>query len=95
MTKSRSHKDDEDLRGIIRELRSQNKALKRRLRDLEKSKHIYKELKLSEEEMEELVEEKKSSCPECGEGNLVYVDLGIKHLMSCDMCKYRTKAKSK
>lgn len=95
MARSKSHKDDENLRGEIRELKAQNKALKKRLRQLEKNKHIWEEYLVEEEDRSERKQNKQDMCPECGDGTLVYVDLGIKHLFSCSVCTYRTKAKDK
>ena len=95
MARKRTHKTDEDLRGTIRELTAENKALRRKLRQLEKSKHLWNLYSLEAEDKEETIEIKEIVCPECKAGVLVYVDLGIKELMSCSNCKYRTKAKNK
>jgi ribosomal protein S27AE len=92
MARSKSHRDDEDLRGMLRQAKVEIKALKRRLRQLEKNKHIWEQYNLDSIDREEIEETKPTKCPECGDGTLIYVDLGIKHLMSCSNCKYRTKA---
>lgn len=88
MAKSRTHKDDEDLRGELREANKIIKALKKRLRQLERSKHMWEDNNLDDNEP--VVEEKRpDSCPHCKTGTLMSVDLGIKHLWTCDSCEYR------
>ncbi len=95
MARSKSYRNEEDLKGLLRQLKAENKSLKRRLRQLEKNKHIWEEYLLEDEDQEVKKDTKEQRCPECGEGILSYVDLGIKHLMCCNQCKYRTKAVDK
>jgi len=89
MTRSKSHRGDEDLKGMLREARSQIKALKRRLRQLEKNKHLWEENKLDDSEPEEFQEVKLSNCPDCKKGFLKNTDLNIKILITCTLCDYR------
>lgn len=88
MTRSKSSKPDEDLRGRLRELEKLNKALKRRLRSLEKNKHLWQENNLDEQELE-IPEAKEIKCKSCFSGTLIITDLGIKILHTCSNCGYR------
>lgn len=92
MARSKSHKDDEDIRGRIRELEKENRALRRRLRKLEKSKHVWEQYNLDADENtqpEGSQENKAVACPSCGSGTLLPVDLGVKWLFTCSSCLFR------
>lgn len=93
MTRSKTYKKDEDLLGQIRELTKLNKSLRKRLRQLEKNKHIYNDLKLDYDELITDEDKGKESlvikCPKCHIGHLQSTDLGIKLLTTCNSCLYR------
>lgn len=90
MAKSREGKDIEFYRGEVRRLKSENRNLKKRLKQLEKSRHIYKELKLNEdEEPEYLPDIEVTLCQSCYKGNLVSTDLAHGVLITCSSCEFR------
>lgn len=94
MAKSKSHKSDEELLGQIRELIKLNKSLRKRLRQLEKNKHIYNDLKLDYDELIEANNKQENirgpiKCPKCLIGHLNSTDLGIRMLIICNSCLYR------
>ena len=94
MAKSKTHKDDEELKGKMRDLEKQNKALRKRLRQLEKNKHIWEENNLDETDPSFVIKPIETAvCPQCSK-SLLSFDLGIKILWSCTNCSYR-KTQSK
>lgn len=92
MSKSRqkTHSETEHLRGQIKNLKSENRQLRKRLKELEKQSHFYEEI--ADEAIEEV--KVKNTCKACGEGVLQEVDLGIKVLVKCDSCDYKRTRKS-
>lgn len=91
MARTKSHKEDEDLKGIIRELRKENAALRRRLKKLERNRQIWEQYNLDADEMEiqEDIVPKETKCDACKEGTLMAIDLGLKYLTTCSNCKFR------
>lgn len=90
MAKSKSHKEDEDLKGIIREKDRIIKALQKHVRKLEKEKHMWEKTKDDDDYyVVEKEEVKGTSCPKCKKGSLAFTDLGIKILKSCVTCGFR------
>ena len=91
MARSKNHKEDEDLKGELRAVIKENKALRKRLRSLEKSKHIWQQYNLTADEMHNTVEKMKDEvkCQSCGVGVLLVTDLGIRTLHTCSTCLYR------
>lgn len=89
--KSKSHKEDEDFRGRIRELEKENRALRRRLKTLERNRRIWEQFNLDSDENLPKEEEFKltPSCPSCKHGTLMLLDLGIKQLWTCSSCTFR------
>ena len=94
MAKSRSHRDEEDLKGRLREIEKENKALRKRLRKLERSRHIWQQYNLDADEnhVPEEIKSEGPKCPSCEHGTLMLIDLGIKDLWSCSTCLYRKVA---
>jgi hypothetical protein len=92
--RSRSHKSDENLRGVIRELKKQVRDLQRQLRQYNRFDSLLAEaldnveeerIKESQEEVEDTVK-----CPKCKKGHISVIDLGrIYHV--CNSCSYRKK----
>lgn len=81
MARRRDKNEIEWYRGQIRELESENRRLKRQLREAQKSFEYVLE--------DDKTETKPAKCPECGKGNLQITDLKIKLLITCDLCNYR------
>lgn len=88
MAKSREGKDDEFYKGELRKLRAENRSLKKRLHQLERSKHVYEDSLLNEDDPNE-VQSQEPKCPDCFKGNLVNTDMGPGTLISCTNCIYR------
>lgn len=90
-TKNKSHSETDHLRGQIKKLKSENRALKRRNKQLEKKSHFFEEV------MDETVEEAdfKNACPECKSGQVI--EYNFVHLIveKCDKCDYQKKRKVK
>jgi hypothetical protein len=76
-------------------LEKENRCLRKRLKQLEKSSHIYEDLKLSEDIEEEVkVKPKKSSCTSCGEGEIkVIMDFEDKYIVACTDCHFKKSIK--
>lgn len=93
MAKSKSHKEDEDLKGIIREKDRIIKALQKHVRKLEKEKHMWERTKDDDDEYYVVEKEEvnhKITCPKCKTGSIVASDMGIKILKTCsDLCGWR------
>lgn len=85
MTRSRNHKSSEDYLGLIRQLKSENRQLKKRIKQLEKQ--FYTKIEKIEEENPKL-----ELCPSCGKGTLDCVVVAGRTFTRCDTCEYRTKA---
>lgn len=83
MTRSRTHKADEDLLGIIRQQKAEIRNLKKRIRRLEK------DLLVNEHEDDESDAIEYEMCDKCGKGVIQILDLGIKQYAVCPICKDR------
>ncbi len=86
MAKKRTHPEIEYFRGKIRELEALNKALKRRLRQLEKREHMLEDLRDVEDE-EPILADNTTWCIDCGKGTLGMIDLGMKQYTKCSHCQ--------
>lgn len=91
IVKTKSHKEDEDYRGRIRELEKENRSLRKRLKTLERNRRIWEQFNLDSDENLPKEEEFKPTpgCPKCTTGSLILLDLGIKRLWSCTSCGFR------
>lgn len=82
----------EHLRGIIRELKSENRNLRKQIGRSNKKVLQLEEHASDLEDLEPPHQEEevvaKVSCPKC-RGNLKTVDLGTRTLVNCEDCKYR------
>lgn len=91
MTRSKDHKDEENLRGQLREKDKIIRALKKHIRRLEKEKR--QDQREQEEREDDYVVEEPipllPTCPKCKRGAIAFTDLGIKILKSCVQCGYR------
>lgn len=93
--KRREKNSDEYYRGKVRELEKENRALRKRLKQLEKNHHIYEDLKLNDEPEEiEIRKPKKILCPSCNEGELfVAMSFDDKDIIGCTSCHYKKSIK--
>lgn len=96
MSKSKSKSEVEHLRGLVREMKSQLRNVKKRNKRSEKRIKGYQQLvDASQEEVnEEIFVEKKTRCPECN-AYVDIIDLQIKDLWMCDACGARGTFKKK
>lgn len=87
-------KDDDEVTRLqkqIRELKSTNRALLKRLKKVDRN---YEEAVEEDPELEErYVELSDPTCKDCGRGNIVVIELPSGMLRMCDVCKKRTKVK--
>ena len=86
-SKKKSHSEIEHLRGQVKKLRSENKQLKRRLKNFEKRPVI---------DLEDLVHdveiiEEMNQCPSCKKGILETHDFVHVLLEECNQCDYSKK----
>jgi len=95
MSNRRKKQDDEysRLRKEIRELKSVNRALRKRLKKVDRE---YKEPEADEHEklLEDHFEEftKQPSCSHCGKGEIVSISIAGRKFERCNTCTYRSKA---
>jgi cytochrome c-type biogenesis protein CcmH/NrfG len=91
MPKKRDKNSDEFYRGRIRELEKENRQLLKRVRQLEKTEHMFEEALLSDEEI--VIEEvpKKRMCKHCYKGTLKEYTVLDRVFEECDLCEYRKK----
>jgi hypothetical protein len=89
LARNKDKNEIEHLRGELREAMKENRALRRRLKTVEKDKNIWTQYSLDSDEPEVPVTILQPTCPQCKRGNLVLTDLGIKNLLSCALCGYR------
>jgi len=98
---ARKRKDDEEeiikLEKEIRELKSINRSLLRRLRKIDKGFHEF--VKESEDEKEEKQPEpatpRKQPCGSCGRYELTDVTIAGRYFKRCEGCGWRSKAEKK
>lgn len=88
-TKNKSGSETEHLRGVIKQLKSENNSLKRRLRQLEKREHFFEYEESSDSEE---ITKNNSTCENCGKGEYKYIDLGRVAYLVCPICSNRKKA---
>lgn len=99
MAKSKDHSEVEYLRSQIRNLKKENKHLKKEISRQNKKAHLYQDLeeKVASEMIEEEQEEElqiintKDKCPKCS-SELEVTDMGIRSLYMCE-CGYRKSKK--
>lgn len=100
MAKPKESKEQELFLGEIRRLKSENKSLRKRLRQLEKNAHIVKELKLNQEADEEAERDKflvnetpqLEICPNCARRGISDLIIYDRLFKVCCHCKHRSKA---
>jgi len=94
MTRKKSHSETEYLRGVVRELKSEIRNLKKQSGNKSKKLKVYENLVVENEiENETVAEEvfsvKKLRCPDCNSDQMDVVDLIIKDLWECEACGFR------
>jgi hypothetical protein len=80
----------EYLRGQIRGLTSENRHLKRRIKQLEKTEHWFESI-ASEDPQSVQVHEEIESCQACGKGKLELLDLKHIFITTCNNCQDRIR----
>ncbi len=85
MTRSKDHKNDEDLQGIIKSLKREIKSLNQEIA------RLHKLLGYSQNKTEKTrrVKESEDDCKLCGKGTIKVSDLGIRKIISCTVCAYK------
>jgi hypothetical protein len=89
-------KDDDEVTRLqkqIRELKSMNRALLKRLKKVDRNYEEETKEELDQELEERYVELSDPTCKDCGRGNIIIIDLPSGKLKMCDVCKKRTKTK--
>lgn len=90
--KKKDKNPDEYYRGKIRSLEKENRTLRKRLKQLETSRHIYEDLLLEpEEDVEEILKPtKKEYCPDCKEGTVIVImEFEDKTIHGCTHCHWK------
>lgn len=87
-TRRKNRSEVEFLNGQIRKLESENRQLKRRLRQLDKTQHFYDDLI---EAVAEDIKPKEAKCEKCKVGTLTLIDVKHAKFLVCDECKDRKK----
>ena len=87
-TKQRERSEVEHLRGKIRELESENRQLRKRLKRLDKQSHLYEDII---DAVAEEIEVPSNNCEKCKNGVLQTVDLKYARFVVCQTCKERKK----
>ncbi len=104
MPKKRDRSPDEWYRGKIRELEKENRALKRRIKELEKYDKnvdtVHEILKEHEGQLRKLAELEATNyqemCPDCFKGRMVKkITLRGRDYFECDTCQHRLNKPSK
>lgn len=97
MAKSRERSEVELLRAENKRLTKQVKELQRTLGRLQKRSHRVEELEEIFQDLEfdtvEKYSPKTNKCPECLEGSLEDIDLGVRKMTKCTKCTYRKSNK--
>ena len=98
MTKPKTKSEVEYLRGIVRELRSENKHLKKMVsRGNKELSRLETQVTESEDEDDQdtsiTVHDPKTACPVCGKGEMIKTDIGVKWLFTYSDCKHRRTEK--
>ncbi len=89
MAKSKHGKDDEYLRGIIREQTKEIRSLQRRIKELNKHEHFHDTVA----PLAKVKPEKLPTCPACSAGEMETVIVANRIFARCNNCGGRTAAK--
>lgn len=88
-TKNKNHSEIEFLRGENKKLKSENRQLRKLLKQLEKHEHMYN----STPEVPEEPEVKLIQCGECMRGHFVEMEIMGKVYGTCSICGHRKRLK--
>jgi predicted RNA-binding Zn-ribbon protein involved in translation (DUF1610 family) len=93
-TKSKTHSEIENSRGIIRELEKEIRSLRQQLRQFEKYERSQESDQCRDSE-DTIVELKmKNPCPDCGKGEIVQtMEIAGKVYGTCNHCGYNGRMK--
>lgn len=89
LARSREGKDSEYYKGIIRQLKSEVRNLRKRLSKLENRSP-------QEDEQQDLMQEMLDAevmCQHCGKGVIEEIDLGVRLIHQCGICGHRKISK--
>ena len=98
LAKTRDSSELEYLRGIIRNLRSENKSLKKQLSRSQKKEKTFNDYILNVDDSvddgiwTEDVKDSSSKCPKC-KSNYTPIELGIRSLHVCNECGWTGSSK--
>lgn len=90
MTRSKDHKNDEDLQGIIKSLKREIKSLNQEIAQLHKSLGYSQNKTEKTKRVKEINIE--PNCPDCSKGILKEITLVGKIFIICPICNYRRKS---
>lgn len=88
MAKKKERNESEYYKGIIRNLKSEVRHLRKRLKELENQQSNYQY-----SETEEIDLDTRVNCPQCGKGKLDVIKIVNRQFEKCSLCSYRTKAR--
>jgi hypothetical protein len=86
-TRNKNRSELEFLKGEVR-------RLKRHIKQLEKSQHMYEDIILNEREVEVAEVPIIRRCESCGKGKLKEFNLLDRIFIECDTCDYRERIKN-
>lgn len=91
MPKNKERDGIEFWRGKVRELQKENVSLKKEIRRLQKTEHLYEEVILGDRDaaFEEVVHE--PTCISCGKGKIKTINILDRIFQECSVCHYRKK----
>jgi zona occludens toxin (predicted ATPase) len=98
MSKKKSKDEVEELEQQIRELKSINRALLRRLKKVDRNyKEIFDEKDIENEHRKKAKEEEraKRACTHCERGELTEIDILGRIFTRCTVCDWKSGAKKK
>lgn len=93
-TKSKTHSEVQHLQGRIRSLQKENRALKQKLKQLEKWEHALQGIN-PDETVEIPTKEIEKNCPNCNSGHLQEMDFNFITLITCTVCDYNERKRNK
>ena len=91
MPKKREKNPEEYWKGKHREVTKENQHLKKRIRQLEKTEHMYEDVIMGEKEVEYEEFKLNRYCEYCGKGKLKEINILDRIFEECDTCDHRKK----
>jgi hypothetical protein len=93
MVKKPERNELEYLRGLVREQKAQIRHLKRQLSRAGKKVKIFEETVELSEEADCPIEPLTDQCEHCGKGQVQTTDIGVRVLITCNVCDYKKSYK--